>query len=112
MPNFDKIDLLQGTLDMLVLKTLARGGPLHGYAIARWIQQATDDALRLEEGTLYPALYRMERKGWIASKWGLSENNRKARYYRLTSAGRKQLEAESRAWANVSAAIAKVMQTA
>jgi PadR family transcriptional regulator len=111
MPKFDKIDLLQGTLDMLVLKTLSRG-PAHGYAIARWIQQTTDDALRLEEGTLYPALYRMERKGWIASTWGLSENNRKARYYRLTSAGRRQLEAESRAWASISEAIAKVMQTA
>ena len=111
MSNVDKIDLLQGTLDMLVLKTLSRG-PLHGYAIARWIQQTTDDALQLEEGTLYPALYRMERKGWIASKWGLSENNRKARYYKLTSAGRKQLEAESKAWAGISLAIAKIMQTA
>ena len=106
-----KIELLQGTLDMLVLKTLARG-PMHGYAVARWIQQVTHDALQLEEGTLYPALYRMERKGWITSKWGLSENNRKARYYRLTSAGRKQLDAESKAWANISEAIAKVMQTA
>ena len=112
MRGFDRTDLLQGTLDMLVLKTLSRGGPQHGYAIARWIQQTTDDALRLEEGTLYPALYRMERKGWIASKWGLSENNRKARYYRLTSAGRKRLEVESRAWAKVSAAIAKIMQAA
>src|ERR1051325_8211257 len=111
MPSFDKIDLLQGTLDMLVLKTLSRG-PAHGYAIARWIQQTTDDALRLEEGTLYPALYRMERKGWIASRWGLSENNRRARYYRLTPAGRKQLEAESTAWASISLAIAKIMRTA
>ena len=110
MAKFDKIDLLQGTLDMLVLKTLARGGSMHGYAVARWIQQTTDDALRLEEGTLYPALYRMEHKGWIVSKWGLSENNRKARYYRLTSAGRRQLEAESRAWASISEAIAKIMQ--
>jgi PadR family transcriptional regulator len=106
-----KVDLLQGTLDMLVLKTLSRE-PMHGYGIARSIQQSTDDALQLEEGTLYPALYRMERKGWIASKWGQSENNRKARYYRVTSAGRKQLETESKAWADLSAAIAKIMQTA
>jgi PadR family transcriptional regulator PadR len=106
-----KVDLLQGTLDMLVLKTLSRGR-MHGYAIARLIQQTTDDALQLEEGTLYPALYRMERKGWIASKWGKSENNRKARYYSLTNAGRKQLEAESRAWTRLSEAIAKIMQPA
>lgn len=106
-----KIDLMQGTLDMLVLKTLTRGA-MHGYAIARAIQQGTDDALQLEEGTLYPALYRMERKGWITSKWGRSENNRKARYYRLTGAGRKQLSAESQAWVNISEAIAKIMQPA
>ena len=106
-----KIDLMQGTLDMLVLKTLTRG-TMHGYAIARLIQERTDDALQLEEGTLYPALYRMERKGWITSKWGRSENNRKARYYRLTSAGRRQLSAESAAWVNISEAIAKIMQTA
>src|SRR5713226_6931683 len=100
-----KVDLLQGTLDMLVLKTLSREA-MNGYAIARWIQLTTDDALQLEEGTLYPALYRMERKGWITSKWGRSENNRKARFYRLTSAGRKQLTAESKAWVNISEAIA------
>lgn len=112
MADFDRVDLLQGTLDMLVLKTLSRGGPMHGYAVARWIHETTGDALRLEEGTLYPALYRMERKGWIASKWGLSENNRRARYYRLTPAGRKQLEVESRAWAGISEAIGKIMQIA
>jgi len=106
-----KVDLLQGTLDMLVLKTLSRES-MNGYAIARWIQQTTDDALQLEEGTLYPALYRMERKGWITSKWGLSENNRRARFYSLTSAGRKQLQTETRDWANVSLAIEKIMQTA
>ncbi len=103
--------MLQGTLDMLVLKTLSQGA-LHGYAIAQWIQQTTDDALKLEEGTLYPALYRMEKKGWIASKWGLSENNRKARYYRMTSAGRRQLDAEAKEWAGLADAIAKIMQTA
>ena len=106
-----KVDLLQGTLDMLVLKILSRG-KMHGYAIARLIQRTTDDALQLEEGSLYPALYRMERKGWIASKWGKSENNRRARYYSMTAAGRKQLEAESIAWTSLSEAIAKIMQTA
>jgi len=107
----EKLDLLQGTLHMLVLKTLSRG-PMHGHALARWIKLTTEDALHPEEGTLYPALYRMERRGWITSKWGLSENNRKARYYRLTSAGRRQLARESKTWANISAAIAKIMQTA
>ena len=82
-----KIDLLQGTMHMLVLKALSRE-PMHGYAIARWLQQTTDDALQVEEGTLYPALYRMERRGWITSGWGQSENNRRARFYKLTSAGR------------------------
>jgi len=107
----DKVDLLQGTLDMLVLKALSRG-PLHGYAVARWIQQSSDDALQVEEGSLYPALYRMERRDWITSEEGLSENNRKARHYKLTRAGRKQLEAESSNWDRLAEAIAKVMQTA
>ena len=106
-----KVDLLQGTLDMLVLKALSRG-PLHGYAVARWIQQSSDDALQVEEGSLYPALYRMERRAWITSEEGLSENNRKARHYKLTRAGRKQLEAESSNWDRLAEAIAKVMQTA
>ena len=107
----DKVDLLQGTLDMLVLKALSRG-PLHGYAVARWIQQSSDDALQVEEGSLYPALYRMERRAWITSEEGLSENNRKARHYKLTRVGRKQLEAESSNWDRLAEAIAKVMQTA
>ncbi len=111
MSKLGRVGLLQGTLDMLVLKSLTNG-PRHGFAVARWIQATTDDALQVEEGTLYPALYRMERKGWIASKWGASENNRKARYYRLTSAGRRQLEAESKAWEGLCEAIAKIMQTA
>jgi len=106
-----KVDLLQGTLDMLVLKTLSRGA-MNGYSVAKWIQQTTEDALQLEEGTLYPALYRMERKGWITSEWGQSENNRRARFYSLTSAGKKQLQTETRSWADVSTAIDKVMQTA
>ena len=106
-----KVDLLQGTLDMLVLKALSRG-PMHGYAVARWIQQISDDALQVEEGSLYPALYRMENRGWITSEEGLSENNRKARHYKLTRVGRKQLEAQSSNWDRLAEAIAKVMQTA
>ena len=106
-----KVDLLQGTLDMLVLKALSRG-PLHGYAVARWIQQISEDALQVEEGSLYPALYRMESRGWITSEEGLSENNRKARHYKLTRMGRKQLETESTNWERLAEAIAKVMQTA
>ncbi|HYL97368.1 MAG TPA: PadR family transcriptional regulator [Blastocatellia bacterium] len=106
-----KMDLLQGTLDMLVLKTLSLG-PMHGFAIARWIRETTDDALQLEEGTLYPALYRMERKGWIASRWRVTENKRRARYYSLTPAGRKQLERESESWLNMAKAIAQIMRAA
>jgi transcriptional regulator len=88
-----KLDLMRGTLDMLVLTTLV-GGSRHGYDIVRTIQEGSDDALQVEEGSLYPALHRMERKGWIESEWGRSENNRRAKFYRLTSAGRKQLLAE------------------
>ena len=106
-----KIELLQGTLDMLVLKSLNRGA-MHGYEIARWIQQTSDDALQVEEGSLYPALYRMERRGWIKSEWGLSDNKRKARFYQLTKAGRKQLESEQASWQRLTEAISKVMQTA
>lgn len=105
-----KIDLLQGTLDMLILKALTRG-PSHGYAVVRWIQQATDDALRVEEGSLYPALHRLEKRRWISSHQGLSENNRKAKYYKLTAQGRKQLSAELSNWERLSEAITKVMQT-
>jgi len=107
----ERLDLLQGTLHMLVLKTLSQG-PMHGHALARSIKITTDHVLHPEEGTLYPALYRMERRGWIISKWGVSENNRKARYYRLTSSGRRQLARETETWTNISAAIAKIMQTA
>jgi transcriptional regulator len=96
---------------MLVLKALSRG-PMHGFGVTRWIQQSSDDALQVEEGSLYPALYRMEKRGWITSEEGLSENNRKARYYKLTRAGRRQLETESSAWDRLTEAIAKVMQTA
>jgi len=89
MPKND----LQGTLDLLVLKTLSRTRALHGYGIVQHIQRASDDLLRVEEGSLYPALHRMEQRGWIASEWGLTETNRKAKYYKLTAAGRKQLQA-------------------
>jgi transcriptional regulator len=100
--------MLQGTLDVLVLKTLS-WGPMHGYAIARWLQQITDDVLQIEEGSLYPALHRMERKGWVESEWGLSENNRRAKYYTLTLAGRKQLRSESSTWSVFSLAVSKVL---
>jgi transcriptional regulator len=102
-------DLLQGTLDMLVLKALAFG-PLHGYAIARRIQHTSGDVLRVEEGSLYPALYRMEERGWIGASWGVSENNRRAKYYRLKRAGRRELEAATENWAKLAIAVSKVME--
>ena len=106
-----KTNLLQGTLAMLILKTLSRG-PLHGYEIVQRIQQTSEDVLKVEEGSLYPALYRMEEQGWIEAEWGASENNRRAKYYKLTRAGRKQLADETSNWERVSGAIAKVLQTA
>jgi transcriptional regulator len=106
-----KTNLLQGTLAMLILKTLARG-PLHGYEIVQRIQQTSEDVLKVEEGSLYPALYRMEEQGWVEAEWGTSENNRRAKYYKLTRAGRKQLAEETANWERVSGAIAKVLQTA
>jgi PadR family transcriptional regulator PadR len=102
------LDVIRGALDVLILKTLS-WGPLHGYAISQIIQQQTDDALLVEEGALYPALYRMEAKLWIASEWGLSENNRRARYYRLTAAGRKRLLAETKTWERYAEAVAKIL---
>ena len=106
-----KMDLLQGTLDVLILKTLS-WGPLHGYAVVRWIAQRTEDALRIEEGALYPALHRMEQKGWIEAEWGVSENNRRAKFYRLTDEGRRQLNAESESWQRYADAVGRVLQTA
>ena len=103
-----KIELLQGTLDLLILKTLAAGA-MHGYAIAQSIQQRSGDLLVVEEGSLYPCLYRMEEKGWISAEWGKSENNRRAKYYSLTRAGRKQLEAETATWERVHRAISLVL---
>jgi PadR family transcriptional regulator, regulatory protein PadR len=104
-------ELVQGTLDMLILKTLSRG-PLHGYAIAEFIQRTSEDVLRVEEGALYPALHRLELKGFLASEWGASENNRRAKFYRLTAAGRKRLADEASYWARMTAGIARVMETA
>lgn len=102
-------ELIQGTLDMLVLKALARG-PLHGYAIAEWIHQSSHEVLRVEEGALYPALHRLELRGLLDAKWGASESNRRARFYQLTAEGRKRLQTESTRWARLSAAVAFVMQ--
>ena len=104
-------DLVPGTLDMLVLKTLSRG-PLHGYAIVESIQQCSDDILRVEEGALYPALHRLELRGLLAAEWGMSDNNRRAKYYRLTAAGRKYLEGEAANWNRLAGAVSRVMQGA
>ncbi len=102
-------DLLQGTLDMLILKTLVRG-PLHGYSIAEFIHQTSENALRVEEGALYPALHRLELRGLLASEWGVSENNRRAKFYRLTAAGKKQLAQETSHWGKMAAAIARILE--
>src|SRR3990172_8835158 len=106
----DRTELVQGTLDMLVLRTL-RSGPLHGYAIANKIQAESDGFLQVEEGSLYPALHRMERRGWIAAEWGLSESRRKAKFYELTAAGREELKAKAKTWGRLVAAISGVMGT-
>jgi PadR family transcriptional regulator, regulatory protein PadR len=105
-----KSDLLQGTLDMLILKTLALE-PMHGWGISQRIQQISQDVLCINQGSLYPALYRLEQQGWITSEWGSSENNRQAKFYSLTRAGRKQLAEETENWERLSAAVAKVLQT-
>jgi len=104
-----KNDVLQGTLALLVLKTLVRGA-MHGYAITLHIQQVSNDILRVEEGSLYPALHRMEQDGWISAEWATTENNRRARYYQLTSKGRKQLAQEEKNWALLTQAVAHVLQ--
>ena len=101
-------DLLQGTLDLLILKTLSRGAK-HGYAIAEFIEQTSEDVLRVEEGALYPALHRLELRGLLEAEWGTSENNRRAKYYRLTAAGRKQLAAASEHWGRLSTAVARIL---
>jgi len=104
----DELQLLQGTLDLLVLRALS-DGPLHGYAIAKWIGSASADALRVEEGSLYPALYRLEDRGWLASTWKASETGRRARVYRLTAAGRRALGDETSQWRAFATAVAKVL---
>jgi PadR family transcriptional regulator, regulatory protein PadR len=104
-------DLLQGTLDLLVLKTVARGA-MHGYAIAEFIHETSEEVLRVEEGALYPALHRLELRGLLASEWGVSENNRRAKYYRLTAAGKKQLQAETEHWGRMATAIHRILGTA
>ena len=109
--NRAKSDLLQGTLDMLILKTLVLE-PAHGWGIAQRIQQVSRDVLQVNQGSLYPALYRLEHQGWIAAEWGTSENNRKAKFYRLTQEGRRQLDAETENWERVSAAIDRILETA
>lgn len=105
----DSGDLIQGTLEMLVLKALMRG-PLHGYAVAEWIHETSQQLLKVEEGALYPALHRLELRGYLKSEWGLSENNRRAKYYELTAEGTKRLSAESQRWSRLSAAVAFVLQ--
>lgn len=106
-----RTDLMQGTLELLVLKTLASDS-MHGYGIAQRIHRAVDDLLKVEDGSLYPALYRMEERGWVTSTWDVSENNRRAKFYKLTRAGRKQLEAECANWERISRAITRILQTA
>lgn len=110
MPS-PRIDLPQGTLDLLILRTIATD-PQHGWAISQRIQQISGDVLQVQQGSLYPALHRLERRGWIKSSWHMSDNNRRAKYYQLTAAGRKQLQAETEDWQRLVAAVAQVLQTA
>jgi PadR family transcriptional regulator, regulatory protein PadR len=108
MPN-ERTDLMQGTLELLILNILAREA-MHGYGIVQRIQEAAEDLLKVEDGSLYPALYRMEERGWIKSEWGLSEHNRRARFYKLTRKGQRQLEAERANWNRISNAVTKILQ--
>ena len=104
-------ELLQGTLDLLILKSLHRG-PMHGYGVAEWIHECSQDVLRVEEGALYPALHRLELRGLLSAQWGMSDNNRRAKFYALTAAGRKQLAQETDYWQRMSSAVARILQTA
>ena len=104
-------ELLQGTLDLLILKSLHRG-PMHGYGVAEWIHDGSQDVLRVEEGALYPALHRLELRGLLSAQWGMSDNNRRAKFYALTAAGRKQLAQETDYWQRMSSAVARILQTA
>jgi PadR family transcriptional regulator len=108
----DKSEILQGTLDLMVLKTLEAMGPLHGYGIARRIEQISKEALKINQGTIYASLVRLLQKGWISGAWGTSENNRKAKFYAITKAGRKQLHAEAQNWERISTVISRVLRIA
>ena len=108
----NKSDILQGTLDLMVLKTLAAMGPLHGYGIARRIEQISEDVLQINQGTIYASLVRLLQNGWISSAWGTSENNRKAKFYSITNAGRNQLKQEEENWSRVSGVIGRLLQLA
>ncbi len=108
---FPKSDVLQGTLDLMVLKTLEALGATHGYGIARRIEQVSEDALQMNQGTLYPALVRLEQRGWITSRWGVSDNNRRARYYELTKKGRRHLAAEAAGWERTASIVAKFLES-
>ena len=110
-PNDSKRDVLQGTLDLLVLKTLDTMGPLHGWGIARRLEQVSENLLQMNQGTVYPALLRLEQAGWISSEWGTSENNRRARFYSLTRAGRQRLLVEQEKWDRMSAVITRVLRS-
>lgn len=107
----DRIELPQGTLDLLILKTLVLG-PQHGWAISERVQQVSSDVLKIQQGSLYPALHRLERRGWIKAEWGASDNNRKAKFYELTPAGRKQLEVEESTWRKLTAAVGQILESA
>ena len=111
MPRLAHLDLLQGTLDLLILRTL-QAAPMHGWAISERIQQISEDVLHVNQGSLYPALHRLEHRGWIKAEWAVSELGRRARFYQLTAAGRKQLELEARDWDRIAAAIGRVMRMA
>ena len=111
MPPAARLDLPQGTLDLLILRTVSLG-PQHGWAISQRISQTSGDVLQIQQGSLYPALHRLERKGWVKSSWDVSDNNRRAKYYQLTPAGRKQLEAETRLWKQLVGVVGQVLETA
>ena len=109
--NKNKSEVLQGTLDLMVLKTLESMGPLHGYGIARRIEQVSDQSLSLNQGTIYPALLRLQQRGWIKSEWGTSENSRRAKYYSLSRLGKKQIETETENWERIAATMARILAT-
>jgi len=112
MAGISRLDLMQGTLDLLILRPLQSGQPLHGWAISERIQQISQDVLKVNQGSLYPALHRLEHQGWIKAEWGISELGRRARFYRLTGSGRKQLDTEKQNWGRLTAAIGRVLEMA